>query len=197
MADSDSVFPTEVYERIVDYAGQAFDVPFLRACALVSRAWYPRARYHLLRSVQLQNKSDVLSFTRMVRHGRGPMGLTIVGEIVGRIVIRGVEPDGGSAHDKTKTKGETVDVPRPRMRRSLVHLGTCAVMLAGRAKLDNLTYLGIADGEWKDMHRNVAMHLGAAFPKVEWVDLFNVKFHSTAKLGRFLSAFSSQVHVGS
>ena len=194
MADSNSVFPTEVYERIIDRAGQAFDVPFLRTCALVSRSWYPRARYHLLRSVQLLNKSDVLSFVRMVRHGRGPMGLTNVGGMVGRLVIRGIEPD--ATLEQQRMKDEVVNVPQPRARRSLVHLGTCAAMLAGRAKLANLTYLGIADGEWKEMHRNVGLHLSAAFPNVHWVDLFNIKFRSTADLGRLLCSFNSLVHVG-
>lgn len=192
MADSNSVFPTEVYERIIDRAGQAFDVPFLRTCALVSRSWYPRARYHLLRSVQLLNKAHVLSFVRMVRHGRGPMGLTNVRGMVDRLIIRGIEPD----VIQEGKKDEVVNVPRSRARRSLVHLGTCAAMLAGRAKLANLTYFGITDGDWKEMHRNVGLHLSAAFPNVRWVDLFNVKFRSTADLGRFLCSFNSLVHVG-
>lgn len=194
MTDSDTAFPTEVYELIIDYAGQAIDVPFLRACALVCRSWYPRARYHLLRSVQLLNKSDVLSFVRMVRHDRGPMGLTNVKEMVNRLFIRGTEPNANEAQEGKKD--EVVDVLRSRSRRSLVHLGTCAAMLAGRAKLYNLTYLGIADGEWKDMHRNVGLHLSAAFPRVQWVDLFNVKFRSTTDFGRFLCAFKSLVHLG-
>lgn len=193
-AHSDSVFPTEVYERIIDYFGQAFDVPFLRACALVSRSWYPRARFHLLRSIQLHSKTDVLSFTQMVRRGRGPMGLTNVAGMVERMMVRGTEPNATPVEDVKKETAE--DVPRVRMRRSLVHLGTCAAMLAGRAKLNNLTYLGIADGEWRDMHRNVGSHLSAAFPKVRRVDLFNVKFRSTADFGRFLCAFNSLVHIG-
>ncbi|KZT67569.1 hypothetical protein DAEQUDRAFT_389361 [Daedalea quercina L-15889] len=177
----DSVFPTELYERIIDYVGQAVDSPTLRVCALVSRTWYPRARLHLVRSVRLVDRQEVLAFTNMIRGGHGPLGLTDARGMVERLIVRGVESESNQATAKGAEK---------KTRRSLVHLGTCAAMLAGRARLDNLTYLGIAEGDWRGLHPKIGMHLNAAFPRLRWLDLYNVQFLSTPDFGRFLCAFA-------
>ncbi|KAK7683248.1 hypothetical protein QCA50_013510 [Cerrena zonata] len=65
-----SKFPTEVYETIIDYVaklcykGRWRD---LANCALVSRAWVPRAQMHLFSSIHFEHKDSVISFQYAVR----------------------------------------------------------------------------------------------------------------------------------
>ncbi|KAH9840750.1 uncharacterized protein C8Q71DRAFT_741067 [Rhodofomes roseus] len=112
-----SIFPTELYECIIDYVGQAEDAVTLRVCALVSQSWYPRARLHLVRSVVLCTRKEVLGFAQMVRHGRGPMGLVDVGNMVHKVILRGVEIKAG---DETKAIGaDTTESASQTSRRSM------------------------------------------------------------------------------
>lgn len=189
---AESFFPTELYERIIDYVGQAVDTEMLRACALVSRSWYPRARSHLVRQVVLVDRQHALGFARMVCSGRGPMGLADVGQMVEKLMVRGVEA--GEATRQTTSMAKSGG--NATTRRSLAHLGTCAAMLAGRARLDHLTYLGITRGDWRGLHPKIGDHLHAAFPRLRWLDLHDVQFVSTADFGRFLSVFTALLQLG-
>ncbi|KAH9949194.1 hypothetical protein B0H21DRAFT_730066 [Amylocystis lapponica] len=68
------VFPTEVFERIIDYSSQivvglwwydtAPDYRTLRACALTCSAWLPRSRYNLLSTVRLTTKSQLMTLAQ-------------------------------------------------------------------------------------------------------------------------------------
>ena len=54
------VFPVEVAEGIIDHLSDPGEgTRALQACTLVCRAWYPRARYHLLRVVHIKTRAHL------------------------------------------------------------------------------------------------------------------------------------------
>ncbi|KAI0778585.1 hypothetical protein BD413DRAFT_609176 [Trametes elegans] len=56
--------PLELSDYIIDFLHQ--DASTLSACSLVCRAWTPAARYHLFRTVLLQNEAYTASFHRLL-----------------------------------------------------------------------------------------------------------------------------------
>ncbi|PIL35671.1 hypothetical protein GSI_02401 [Ganoderma sinense ZZ0214-1] len=60
---SASELPPELYDCILDYFSE--DKSTLRTCALVTRKWLPRARYHLFRSIYI-DWSNCDAFTRLL-----------------------------------------------------------------------------------------------------------------------------------
>ena len=66
---SGPVFPTEVFEHIIDiiaegdgYFYNGEKVPSLHACALVARSWVPRSRIHLYRDIELDSDLRTTQF---------------------------------------------------------------------------------------------------------------------------------------
>lgn len=60
---SASVFPTEIYERIIDFvASKRSSQYILTACSLTCRSWFPRSRLHLYSWVALSSRSGLGKF---------------------------------------------------------------------------------------------------------------------------------------
>ncbi|KAI0750063.1 hypothetical protein C8Q80DRAFT_1052773, partial [Daedaleopsis nitida] len=58
------IFPLDIEERFIDQLEE--DVAALRCCALVSRLWHPRSRYHLLRSIRIRTRAEYLAICRFL-----------------------------------------------------------------------------------------------------------------------------------
>ena len=59
-----SIFPVETEENFIDQLSDC--VPALRYCALTCRAWLPRSRFHLLRSVRIKSEKHLEAFSDML-----------------------------------------------------------------------------------------------------------------------------------
>ena len=59
-----STLPLETEEDIIDQLSDY--VPALRHCALTCRAWLPRSRFHLLRSVHIKSGQELEAFSDML-----------------------------------------------------------------------------------------------------------------------------------
>ncbi|KAI0747378.1 hypothetical protein C8Q74DRAFT_514431 [Fomes fomentarius] len=54
-----ATLPVEVEERIIDKL--QYDIRALRRCALTSRRWLPRTRYHLFAAIRVTTKDELFS----------------------------------------------------------------------------------------------------------------------------------------
>ncbi|KAH9931232.1 uncharacterized protein B0H18DRAFT_100720 [Fomitopsis serialis] len=166
-----SRLPVEVCERIIDYLAAGWDTGYvvakgephltaLTSCALVCQDWYFLTWYHLRRRVHLRDRTDVLSLSKTLR------AKPRLREVIQQVVISGASP------------GE---------RQPIRHLGTFAVMLAGKAP--RLRVITIEDAEWTigSVRMEDIGFLGV-FSYISTLDLSNVTLSSVAQLSHLVSA---------
>ncbi|EMD34658.1 hypothetical protein CERSUDRAFT_86071 [Gelatoporia subvermispora B] len=58
------ILPLEIWDEIIDYFGEAGDRLTLSSCALVCRAWLPRARSHLFRVIYVHTPRHLRRLTK-------------------------------------------------------------------------------------------------------------------------------------
>lgn len=58
--------PPELSDYIIDFLYD--DRPTLKACSLISRAWYPAARYHLYRKVSLPSFQSCITYRSLIEN---------------------------------------------------------------------------------------------------------------------------------
>ncbi|OCH88390.1 hypothetical protein OBBRIDRAFT_90751 [Obba rivulosa] len=56
--------PLELWDDVIDYFGEPVDRPTLLSCALVCRAWLPRSRRHLFRTVYVRTSRQLRRLSR-------------------------------------------------------------------------------------------------------------------------------------
>ncbi|KAH9925099.1 uncharacterized protein B0H18DRAFT_1009809 [Fomitopsis serialis] len=61
-----AIFPTEVFERIIDYVWPDQTRRTLMACMFVCRAWFPRARVNLIYEIILRHPRQLRLFAQLV-----------------------------------------------------------------------------------------------------------------------------------
>ncbi|KAF9807534.1 hypothetical protein IEO21_08175 [Rhodonia placenta] len=156
----------EVWERVLDHLW--YDQETLKACTLVCRAWYPRARFHLLRTVILRERHHVYRLAKLVQKDKD----MVMGAFYAH-AVRGVILQGGST---------------PEVRIPVPHLATFATALAG--KLLALDEVALCNAEWisDSSFVNTSLHL-SAFHSVTRLVLQAVTFPNIHTFRRLICAF--------
>ncbi|KAH9920116.1 uncharacterized protein B0H18DRAFT_1193579 [Fomitopsis serialis] len=131
----------------------------LTSCALVCQDWYSLTWYHLRQRIHLRDRKDVLSLSKTLR------AKPRLREVIQQVVISGALP------------GE---------RQPIRHLGTFAVMLAGKAP--RLSRLTVEDAEWTigSVRMEDIGFLGV-FSYIDTVRISNVTLSSAAQLSQLVS----------
>lgn len=165
-----SRMPIEIWERIIDIIAENVDRQWslldspqwktLISCALTCKTMYDRARWHLRRDVNLRNRTDVASFSRLLR--TTPYL---------RQTMRFITISGGS-------RAHSLAVP---------HLGTFAIMLA--RYLPKIQTLVISNAKWGvgSVRQRDIVNL-AAFHAIEELTLDNVCFATVSQFSQLISA---------
>ncbi|EPS97888.1 hypothetical protein FOMPIDRAFT_1097583, partial [Fomitopsis schrenkii] len=131
--------PVEVCEWVIDIAWQNT----LIACALVSKDWHPRSRYHLDRAIYLSSSKQVRQLSKRMRSARSATSASTAARPASHIIIRG-EARAGSHYAPAS------------------HLGTFAAMLA--RELPGAAQLTLSSIDWRaSMVQPRCLHRMAVF----------------------------------
>lgn len=152
--------PIEIWERIIDHLW--YEHESLQSCSLVCKQWQYRSRFHLVKRVHLQTRTQVGEMAKLVRTSAS-MGVTVED-----VVITG----GG------KLNGEWKTIP---------HLGTFAAMLAGY--LPHLRRLEIRNAKWRsgEIKPKAFIYL-SSFTSVTLLIFHSVTFPNVMTFARMVCA---------
>ncbi|KAH9926864.1 uncharacterized protein B0H18DRAFT_1210784 [Fomitopsis serialis] len=163
--------PVEVCERIIDHIATGVDLKYafltsephlstLVSCALVCQDWYYLTWYHLRQRIHLRCREDVLSLSKTLRERPR------LREAIQQVII-----SGGS----------------PGYRQAIGHIGTFAIMLAGKAL--RLSSIAITDAELiTGAVRMEDIDYLSTFSSINTLNILNVTFFSVSQLSRLVSA---------
>ncbi|KAH9926873.1 uncharacterized protein B0H18DRAFT_1210792 [Fomitopsis serialis] len=163
--------PVEVCGRIIDHVATGVDHKYvsltsdphlstLASCALVCQDWYYLTWYHLRQRIHLRRREDVLSLFKTLRERPR------LREAVQQVIISGALPG---------------------YRQPIGHMGTFAVMLAGKAP--RLSRITITDAKWiAGAVRMVDVGYLSRFSSINTLNIINVTLSSVSLLSRLVSA---------
>jgi len=162
------VFPTEVFEQIIDcfrdtWIGDNRSRSALLACALTCKAWLPRCRFNLVQTVDLWEQRDIYGFLRFLR------AHPFLASSVKRVRL--------TAQYETRKK-------------STQHVAVFPLMLA--RKLTALDHLRVSTVSFRATVVDPAFYWSLSeFPSITVLTLFDVDFSSVLQFARLISAIPS------
>lgn len=183
-----SRLPIELCERVIDVAGGEpwrgpsggrVDYAALRACALVCRAWSPRARHNLFFRVGLRTARELKLFLDVAPTGQRTREIELT------LPLRTPGPHPGACRrSQCGTTATTTTTEPGREHRESASLAS--PLLAGAAR--GVRVLALHYSEWLYPRAYIRL-LGAQFAAVTTLDLYCVTFPTGGDLARVVWGF--------
>ncbi|KAK7694031.1 hypothetical protein QCA50_003607 [Cerrena zonata] len=157
------ILPPELIDETIDHLWD--DHKALEACSLTSRSWVPSSRLHLFRTVRVRSAEDCIKLSALLQSS------PIIAHCIRKLTIdaeyKGVDEDGTPSEDD-----------------SWVNEATGLL-----SKLRRVHTLALSRVKWTSLSYSTRNAFTSVFSTVKTLLLFEVQFHASGDVLRFLSRF--------
>ncbi|KIP12287.1 hypothetical protein PHLGIDRAFT_98220 [Phlebiopsis gigantea 11061_1 CR5-6] len=160
------ILPAELFDETLDHLWD--DPQALRACSLACRSWTPTTRLHLFRTVRLTSEASCTQLSSLIS------STPAISRCVRKLTIS-AQYSGVGADDRAMEDDSWVNASAEIARAVGVH---------GRVNTLALSRL-----RWGSLAQDTRDAYEAVFKSVKTLLLFEVRFHASADVLQFLSAF--------
>ena len=156
--------PPELVDQIIDHLWD--NQKALLACSLTCRTWVPSSRLHLFRSVRVCSAADCTTLSALISSA----------PVITRCIQKFTVSADFSGTDGSEREEEGSDT----------WINAVAVLVA---KLERVHTLALSRLRWDVLSPGTKYAFATVFKNVKTLLLFEVRFHQSADVIRFLSAF--------